>query len=363
MSLKTIALSAAMLCASLGAASAQSADLKLVAEIKDTRPGNIAISPDGRIFITQSPLDEPALRVVEIKPDGSKVPFPNKDWSDGPEQGKVGIAATIGIKSDSAGIIWILDMGSKTSPAQLVAWNSRSNALHKVIPLPKDVTRPTSFLQDFALDEKRGKIYIADMTFTAPASAMQPAFVVVDIASGKARRVLEKDKHLMPVDRVVTIEGRPMARADEQGKPAPWHLAVNAISIDPSFENVYFGTMNGSDVFRMPAAALADAKLDDAALAATIKPYAKKGPNDGFIVDGKGRIISGDVEKASVTISTPSGITTLAQDKVRLRWPDGFAFAPDGTLYIVANQLHTHKALNAGVDLSDKRYFILSTRP
>ncbi|MEL0618746.1 hypothetical protein V6243_18180, partial [Cobetia marina] len=58
---------------------------------------------------------------------------------------------------------------------------------------------PISFLQDFGIDVRRGKIYIADMTFTARASHMKPAFVVVDIASFKTRRVLQSDESLMPV--------------------------------------------------------------------------------------------------------------------------------------------------------------------
>jgi len=337
--------------------------LTTFAEITDTRPGNITVTPDNRVIITQQPLDGPALRVVEVLADGTKVPFPTQDWADGPETGDVGIAGTIGIKSDSNGVVWILDMGGETSGPKIVAWDTQKNVLHKTIDIPADVVTPISFLQDFALDEARGKIYIADMTFTAPASDLKPAFVVIDLETGAARRVLEGAEPQMPSDEDVVIDGNLVGFTDGEGNPQPWHLSMNAISIDPSFEHVYFGTMNGRDILRIPAAELADDSLDDAALAAQITRYSEKGPNDGFIVDGAGRVFSGDVTRNVVTVSTADSFEVFAQDDTLLRWPDGFAFAPDGTMYIVANQLHTHPALNMGEDGSDHRYFILTAKP
>jgi sugar lactone lactonase YvrE len=167
----------------------------------------------------------------------------------------------------------------------------------------------------------------------------------------------------MPSDEDVLIDGNLVGFKDADGNATPWHLSMNAIAIDPTFKYVYFGTMNGRDIWRIPAVALADETLDDAALAGQIERYGDKAPNDGFIVDGQGRIFSGDVTRNAVTVSTPDSFEVFAQDDTLLRWPDGFAFAPDGTMYIVANQLHTHPALNMGEDGSDHRYFILTTKP
>lgn len=355
--MKRTVLSTAILAVFAGAALAD--DLSIRAEFSDTRPGNIAFTPDGRLILTQQPLDGPQLRVVEVLEDGSKVPFPTQDWSDGPETGEVGIAATIGVKSDSNGVVWILDMGGENTPARFIAWDSQANALHKIIDIPRDVLTPISFVQDFALDEANGKLYIADMTFTAPASATKPAFIVVDMDSGEARRVLEADPMLMANDHDVIVNENLVGFKDDTGAEQPWHLPFNAISIDPEFDHVYFGTMNGTDVFRIPTAALADPALDNAALSASIERYGDKAPNDGFIVDGAGRVLSGDVERNAVTVTTADGFEVVAQDDSLLQWPDGFAFAPDGGLYVVANQLNTHPALNMGEDGSDHRYYIL----
>lgn len=362
-SIKLIASALVLTAASSGQVFAgDTTELKTFVEIHGTRPGNITVTSDNRVIITQQPLDGPALRVVEVLNDGTMVPFPTQDWADGPEIGEVGIARTIGIKSDANGIVWILDMGSEESPPKLVGWDSRSDELHKIVEIPSDAVTPISFLQDFVLDEERGKVYIADMTFTAPASDLKPAFVVIDLETGSARRVLESEDRLMPSDEDVVIDGSLVGFNDADGNATPWHLSMNAITIDPTFENVYFGTMNGRDIWRIPASALADETLDDAALAGQIERYAEKGPNDGFIVDGLGRIFSGDVRHNAVTVSTPDSFEVFAQDDTLLRWPDGFAFAPDGTMYIVANQLHTHPALNRGKNGSDDRYFILTAK-
>jgi len=77
-------------------------------------------------------------------------------------------------------------MGGAYSAPKLVGWNTQADALHKIIDIPSDVVTPISFLQDFALDEERGQIYIADMTFTAPASDLKPAFIVINIETGAA---------------------------------------------------------------------------------------------------------------------------------------------------------------------------------
>lgn len=335
------------------------AKLTIFAKISDTRPGNITVTPDNRVIITQQPPDGSTLRVVEVLSDGTKVPFPTQDWADGPETGQVGIAGTIGIKSDANGVVWILDMGGENAGPKLVGWDTQSDALHKIIEIPADVVTPISFLQDFVLDEELSKIYIADMTFTAPASALRPAFVVVDLETGAARRVLEGAAS----NEDVIIDGNLVGFRDGDGKAMPWHLPMNAISIDPTFENVYFGTMNGRNIWRIPAAVLADEALDDVGLVAPITRYAEKGPNDGFIVDAQGRVFSGDVTRNAVTVSTPGNFEIFAQDDTLLRWPDGFALGPDGTMYIVANQLHTHPALNMGEDGSNHAYVILTAKP
>lgn len=76
----------------------------------------------------------------------------------------------LGLRDDSAGRIWLEDMGTRSNvQAKLVVWDTRADALWRVIPLPSEVTTPHSEPNDFVIDEARGKIYIADEGATAPA--------------------------------------------------------------------------------------------------------------------------------------------------------------------------------------------------
>ncbi|MEM9790189.1 MAG: L-dopachrome tautomerase-related protein [Planctomycetota bacterium] len=335
-----------------------SATLDVVAEIIDTRPGNIAVTPQGRVILSNHPLDQPRLRVVELLPDGTKAPFPTLDWSNGPETGEVGIASIIGVGSTTDGVVWMLDMGAPGHPPSLVGWDTIDDELAQQIVLPDDVVTPISFLQDFAIDERRGLIYIADMTLPAPGEPSSPAIVVVDLASGDARRVLEGAEPLMPSERNVVIQGSFVA-ADVNGITVPLHLGVNPIAIDPAFDWVYFGTINGDRVFRLPAEALSDPALDDAALAASIEVYGPKPPSDGIAVDGRGRVYITDIEGSAIGVTTPGEYTVIAQDDELLAWPDGFAFGPDGSLYATQNHLNAHPALNAGNDTTVKPFRIV----
>ncbi|MFT6986076.1 MAG: hypothetical protein ACJAT7_001897 [Psychromonas sp.] len=51
---------------SFNAATAATSDIEVVAEITNTRPGNITITPNGRMILSLQPLDGPELRVVEL---------------------------------------------------------------------------------------------------------------------------------------------------------------------------------------------------------------------------------------------------------------------------------------------------------
>lgn len=188
-----------------------SSTIEVVAELNGIRPGNLTVTPAGRILFSQQPLDGPELRVVELMKDGSLQPFPNQDWADGPEKGEVGFSSVICINTTEDGIVYILDMGSETAPAQIVSWDSINNHLVKNIEIEKSAIVTNSFLQDFALDTKRNKMYIADTTLGNLVGESKSAFVVVDLTTGKSRRVLEANPALMsPEYKLVINDSEPV---------------------------------------------------------------------------------------------------------------------------------------------------------
>lgn len=333
---------------------AQTAAIEIVAEL-DRRPGNPSVTPDGRLLFSQHPLDAPEFKVMEWVPGQGARPFPNAAWS------RDRLTAVIGLRTGADGIAWMLDMGGGGQPAKLVGWDTRADRLHREIALPAAALRPNSFLQDFALDQARGRAFIADMTRGDLVGESRPAIVVVDLQSGAVRRVLEGHASFAPEGRV-TIDGATLATRAPDGRETELELGLNPITIDPANAWVYYGAVNGRGLWRIPAEALADAALPAAALAARIERYGEKRSSDGISVDSAGNVYVTDVENHAIGVATPAGYRILVQDPVRLRWPDGLAFGPDGWLYATVNQLNLHPAVNRGQEGGRPPYLIVRMR-
>lgn len=303
-----------------------------VVTFDNIRPANMAISKDGRMFVTGHPIVASDKKVVEVSAIGSKNVYPNVKYSDSSNKNDSVIKATIGVTVDSKDNLWVLDMGAK----QFVVWDIKTDKLKKIIKIPSNVLTPASFLQDFALDEKRGRAIIADMTQGDLKSAPTPAFVVVDINTGKASRVAQNHASMMP-----DIEGG---------------FALNPIAIDPSFAWLYFGALNGKKVFRVPASSFDDEKT----VAKNIEFYAPKSYSDGIKVDKNHNVYITDIEKQAIGVSNKDGYKIIATLPEGQSWPDGVEIK-DGYVYGVINQLNRTPALNNGKDDTKGSFLIVKT--
>ena len=320
------------------------------------RPGNPAVTADGRLIFTLHPFGRPEFKLLELRGDGSLVPFPNEAAS------RDGFATPLGLRAGEDSVLWILDMGSMGMPAKLVGWNLGRNALERQITIPDVAYRPNSFLQDFALDQSRGVAFIADATRGEPVGESRPAIVAVDLQTGRARRLLEDHPSFQaePIDTVA--EGRPLRTLGLDGEVYPFRLALDPITIDPNYQWVYWGALTGTVIYRARAADLANPGLSADALAARVEAYREKPVCDGISIDIEGNIYITDVGRNAIGVATAEGYTLLASDP-RIVWPDGFAFGPDGFLYFTVNQLNRGSAQNAGVDAGEPPYYIFRVRP
>ena len=308
-------------------------EVETVVEFNDIRPANMAISNEGRMFVTGHPIVNSDKKVIEVSIIGSKNIYPNVEYSDSSNKNNSIIKATIGITVDSKDNLWILDLGAK----QFVVWNIKENKLNKIIKIPSEVLTSTSFLQDFALDEKRSRVIIADMTQGDLKSAPIPAFVVVDINTGKASRVAQSHPSMMP-----DIEGG---------------FALNPIAIDPSFEWLYFGALNGKKVYRVKASSFDNEKTVEK----NIEFYAPKSYSDGIKVDENQNVYITDIEAQAIGVSNKDGYKIIATLPKGQSWPDGVEIK-NGYVYGVINQLNRTPALNNGKDDTKGSFLIVRTK-
>lgn len=332
-----------------------------VAASLEERPGNPAMTPDGRLIVSHHPFphgDPPEYRVVEYV-DGGTEPFPNEVWSTAPGDDGIGLHQVIGMRSDANGVVYIMDMGEieTGSLPKIVAWDTRRDELDRIINVPHHATRPNSLQQDIALDQVRDAIFIADMTRSDMFGPSDPAIVAVDLDTGRTWRALENHDSLQPED---TRMADPITPQRPDGTAAETGLGLNPITIDPSYQWVYYGAIHGTSVYRIRAVDLLDRSLSESERHDRIERYGDKPISDGISVDTAGNVYVTDLEGDAVGVTDPSGeYRRIATDHDHLQWPDGFCCGPNGKIYVTATQLDRSAMFNGGEEASGPPFEVL----
>ena len=302
-------------------------------------PGNLTILPNGRQIVSMQAYFTPQRVLAEVRPSGELVNFPA-----GGEGQLPGMPAVLGIRSDTAGLLYILDNGSNSkAPPKLVLWDTRTNRLVRTIPL-KSAADTNSQLNDFAFDPKRQKLYMSD-----PAGGSNGGLVVVDLKTGTARRALSGVRGVINEDTLLTVEGHVATKKLPNGTLQHVKIGLDGIAIDYNKEWVYLGPFMAHSLYRVRADDLANASLSAEQLASRVERYATKPFSDGITIDRAGNVYMGDIEGNGIGVVTAADrqYHVIAQGP-QYKWIDDFEFAPDGYVYTIASQLHLSPALNAG---------------
>ncbi|MEM8875950.1 MAG: L-dopachrome tautomerase-related protein [Planctomycetota bacterium] len=364
--LGALALIPATVGATVSASTTRTAELEVVHEMAD-RPGNVAVSPDGRLFASIHPLEGRRVNLVELLPNGGQRAYPSAAWASPPNERKAeGLTTVIGVEVDADGVLWVLDNGTSGIGAKLVAWDTKAEKLIRTWPLDAAAV-DNSFMQDLAIDPQQRKVYIADMAGATPDHPSRPAFVVLDLATGNVSRRLEAHPLLQGEAETSFVAGGSQIlnpSATPSGEPVDRVPGLNPITIDPAGQWVYFGAMRGTSVFRIATADLGDATLTDEQLAERIQRHGPKPVSDGIGIDTAGNVYITDLPGSAIGVLKPDGTyEQLIVDPNMLPWPDGMSYGPDGFFYVTVNQLHRHPWLNAGADHSMPPYRIVRFRP
>lgn len=306
-------------------------------------PGNIAVTPDGRIFISNHSLYSPQQKLVELLSDGSTVPFPNAQWSIGSGEGDR-LRSVLGVQADRQGRLWLLD-GSR-----IVVWDLNSNSLARIIKLGDDARARGSFFNDLAIDEKNQAVYISD------SSRLNPAIVVINLTSGAQYRVLQ-NHHTTKAKLVSMQVNDPVVPATE--RPTRASIGVDGITIDPQYQWVYFTPAQGEYLWRIATSDLLDQSLTDQQRGEKVIKVGARPACDGITIDNQGNVYITDITNNAIGVVTKSGeYRLLVQDPQQLSWPDSIAMGDDGYIYVVSNQLHRSAIFNRGQDLTRRPFSI-----
>jgi hypothetical protein len=172
------------------------------------------------------------------------------------------------------------------------------------------------------------------------------SILVVDLSSGRARKVLEgaactrADPSIVPV-----IEGREMRRAT--GEVPQLHVDLLELSEDGKW--LYFMPLFGPVLRRIETRLLRDESLSDEELSARVEDVARVPPLAGITIDREGTLyFCSFTENAILRMGEDRKIGTLIADP-RISFPNEPSIGPDGWLYFPASQAHRLPAFNKGV--------------
>lgn len=322
-------------CATLLIATAAAAPdrLRSIAQTDEAAWNGVARSDDGRAFVVFARLtDKPGPSLAVIGNDGKPQPYPDAAWNGwSPADGKrdaskifVGLTA---IRLGAEHGLWVLDSGvvagKRPLPggAKLVKIDLVHDSVTRTIVLPPDVLHPKSRLADFCL--RGSTAYIAD--------AGAPGLIVLDLATGVARRVLDGDPS-MTARRPVMADGETLRGAD--GKPVM--NDVDDLDLSPGGRFLYYQPLPGP-MSRIATSLLDDPKATSQALTAGAEFWYDTPALGGSAIAPDGTLYLDDVENDSVlSLSPDRELRTVIRDP-RLHWPAA-PFLRDGVLTIPVAQ-------------------------
>lgn len=320
----------------------------------------VAVTKDGRIFVNFPRWTAPPrYSVAELLSDGTLKPFPDAAWnrwnaaSDSPGAHFICVQS---VYADGAGNLWILDPASPgfagvvTGGAKLLKVNLATGLVDRIYSFPPDVAPVKSYLNDVRIDTERGFAYITD-------SGMG-AIVVLDLGSGKARRVLANDPTTKAEAGVVpVIEGKELRGTDGQ----PPQINADGIALDKQGKYLYFHALIARTLYRVDTEFLRDVDLSDKVLAGHVERVADTGPVDGMEMDGLGNLYLTILEENAVKVLRPGGaLATIAIAPV-IPWPDSLAIGRGDYLYFTASQTNRMPRFNNGTDRRVPPYKLFRT--
>ena len=318
-------------------------DLEKVAEL-DIRPGNVTASQDGRVFTTIHPLVSPDIQLVEITGVNSYKAFPNDAMQNATGKPSADQFDTpLGIVIDKDNVLWTIDIGLNLGITRLFAFDIDTSKEVFRLDFPKDITPPGSFVQDLAVDKTNGWVYLADIA--------NPGILAVDINAKTFRRFSDQSVQSENID--MMIDGK-IVHFD--GSPA--RVAINPITLSGDNETLYYGAMNGTTWYQVPARMFRQGASDHI-ISKAVKVAGPKPVSDGASTDGEGNHYFTNLQNGGIDVLTKEGeLKPLVRGEM-ISWPDNAHFGPDSWLFFTVNQLHKTPAFTGGDDEGKPPYFIL----
>lgn len=311
------------------------AKIEDVASFKGAQVTGVTVTDKGRIFVNFPRWREHIpCSVAEVGKDGGYTPYPDEKtnrWGKGaPVDGDAFVCVQSVVADGDR--LYVIDtknpmIGKTVAVPTLYVYDLNTDKLVRKYPLAES-TRPGSYVNDLRVDREHGKIYFTDSN--------DPGLIVLDMESGENYRMLDRHPYTTAEQDHITIGGR---RHD--GK-----VHSDGIALDRKNGILYFHALTGKTLYGIPTSQLIGRHVDEGKISSMKTPFP-----DGMIMDDRGNLYMGDLEKSRIVYVTPNrGEIKVLASGDGISWPDTFSIH-DGYLYFTNSRIQ-----EAGGDISNMEF-------
>ena len=313
--------------------------------------GNVAVSPDGRVFFTVHPESRPPGNRLLEWVHGAAVPYPN-----GTVQPHL-FDTVLGVVVDRHNRLWTIDNGNHgfRKPRLIALDLATGNVVHDHEFHP-EVAPAGSFLQDLQVSADGQYVFVADASIWRKS----PAIIVYDVQRRTARRVLEAHSSVSAEPWVIRTPAREMRFL---GGLVSLRAGVDGIALDTDNEWLYFAAMSNANLYRVRVHDLLDETLPPRQLGNEVERVSDKPMSDGLSADLAGNVYITDVEHGAVMRVTPERRLETVIRSPAVRWADALSFGPDGWLYLADSAIPEQVLKSRQEILAAGPYTIFRFRP
>jgi sugar lactone lactonase YvrE len=320
----------------------------------------VTVSERGRLFVNFPRwTEDTAVSVAEVLPNGALRPYPDGEWNAWRNKSKdetpprnhwVSVQSVV---ADGRGSLWVLDPAAPanekivTNGPKLVRIDLATNRVTRVFAFGEDVAPQGSYLNDVRFSQDRRFAFITD-------SGARGAIVVLDLASGRARRVLDGNPTTQYVrGATARVNGQPLYRLD--GRKVQFSADGIELSRDGRF--LYWQALTSNTLYRISTQVLETQGFNGQDVSGFVQNYGTNGMSDGlWIARGTNFLYISGFDDNAIRVRDlaqgPSAMPRIVVRDPRLRWPDTFTQGPNGTIYVTTSRIQDSAWFNKNAPLA-----------